>query len=100
MKEYLMMNLNEEQSEQLEEMAYLLIPIDLIAINFGMDKIEFLTELHDKESAFCKAYYKGILRQKMELHSNIVQAAKNGSHPAQEQIIKMLDQLEGQLRYG
>lgn len=94
------MNLNQEQSEQLEEMAYLLIPIDLIAVNFGMDDIAFMQELRDRESPICKSYYRGILRQKMELHTNIVQAAKNGSHPAQEQIIKMLDGITGQLRYG
>lgn len=97
---YYKMNLTEEQSKQLEEMAYLLIPIDLIAVNFGMDDLAFMEELRDKSSLVCQSYYRGILRQKMELHTNIVQAAKNGSHPAQEQIIKMLDSISGQLRYG
>jgi hypothetical protein len=94
------MNLTEEQSDQLEEMAYLLIPLDLIAINFGMEYLAFMMELREIDSPVRQAYYKGILRQKMELHSNIVQAAKNGSHPAQEQIVKMLNQITGELRYG
>lgn len=94
------MNLTEEQSKAVEEMAYLLIPIDLIALNLGLDDIAFMSELRNLESPICKAYYKGILRQKMELHANIVQAAKNGSNPAQEQIIKMLDRITGQIRYG
>ena len=95
-----MMNLTKEQSESVEEMAYLLIPTDLIAINLGIDYIAFMSELRDLNSPVCKSYYKGILRQKMELHSSIVQASKNGSHPAQEQIIKMLEGITGQLRYG
>lgn len=95
-----MMNLTKEQSDSLEEMAYLLIPIDLIAINLGMDNTAFISEIRDPESPVFEAYYKGILRQKMELHQSIVQAAKNGSNPAQEQIIKMLENITGQLRYG
>ena len=94
------MNLTKEQSESLEEMAYLLIPTDLIAINLGMDYTAFMSEIRDPDSPVYKAYYKGILRQKMELHQNIVQASKNGSNPAQEQIIKLLETITGLLRYG
>lgn len=94
------MNLTKEQSDSLEEMAYLLIPIDLIAVNLGIDNTAFISEIRDPDSPIFKAYYKGILRQKMELHQSIVQASKNGSNPAQEQIIKMLENITGQLRYG
>ena len=95
-----MMNLSKEQSEALEEMAYLLIPTNLIAINLEIDEIDFKLEMRDSESPVYKAFYKGIIRQKMELHKSIVQASKNGSNPAQEQIIKMLEAITGQLRYG
>ena len=81
-------------------MAYLLIPIDLIAINLGIENTAFMAEMQDPEFSIYKAYYKGILRQKMELHQSIVQASKNGSNPAQEQIIRMLENITGQLRYG
>lgn len=95
-----MMNLSKEQSKALEEMAYLLIPTNLIAINLDIDEIDFKLEIRDPKSPVYKAFYKGIIRQKMELHQSIVQASKNGSNPAQEQIIKMLEVITGQLRYG
>lgn len=45
-----MMNLSKEQSEALEEMAYLLIPTNLIAINLEIDEIDFKLEMRDPKS--------------------------------------------------
>ena len=40
-----MMNLTQEQREEIEKMAYRLIPPGLIAINIGADETDFLAEL-------------------------------------------------------
>ena len=50
------MNLSKEQSEALEEMAYLLIPTNLIAINLEIDEIDFKLEMRDPESPVYKAF--------------------------------------------
>ena len=80
------MSFSEEQLKEIEEMAYLLISPALIAVNFEMPKYE--------NSPVYKAFYKGLLRQKMNLHRSIIKASANGSNPAQEQIKDMLDAIE------
>lgn len=86
-----MMHLNEEQLKALEEMAYLLIPLKMIALNFEVSIMDLKLELREENSPVYQAYYKGLLRQKMELHQSIVKAAHNGSNPAQEQLLRIME---------
>ena len=88
------MSFNEEQLKEIEEMAYLLISPALIAVNFEMPEYEMRQYLKDEDSPVHKAFYKGLLRQKMALHRSIIKAAANGSNPAQEQIKNMVDAIE------
>lgn len=88
------MSFNEEQLKEIEEMAYLLISPALIAVNFEMPEYEMRQYLKDEDSQVHKAFYKGLLRQKMALHRSIIKAAANGSNPAQEQIKNMVDAIE------
>lgn len=88
------MRLTEEQLEALEQMAYLLIPLRLIAVNFEVLEYDLRNELKDESSPVYQAYFKGRLRQKIELHQSIVKAAHNGSNPAQEQLLRMMDREE------
>lgn len=88
------MSFNEEQLKEIEEMAYLLISPALIAVNFEIPEYEMRQYLKDEDSSVYKAFYKGLLRQKMALHRSIIKAAANGSNPAQEQIKDMLDAIE------
>lgn len=86
--------MTEEQLEALEQMAYLLIPLRMIAVNFEVLEYDLRNELNDERSPVYQAYFKGRLRQKMELHQSIVKAAHNGSNPAQEQLLRMMDREE------
>ena len=85
------MSFNEEQLKEIED---LLISPALIAVNFEMPEYEMRQYLKDEDSPVYKAFYKGLLRQKMNLHRSIIKAAANGSNPAQEQIKDMLDAIE------
>ena len=89
-----MKNFSEEQLSQIEEMAYLLISPALIAVNFEMPEYEMRQYLKDEDTPVYKAFYKGLLRQKMELHRSIIKAAGNGSNPAQEQLKAMVRAME------
>lgn len=80
-------------------MAYCLIPLPLIAINLEIEEFE-LKELLHQPSPVRTAYYRGYIRQKMEVQRSIIQAAQNGSNPAIEQLIKMLNDISNQLKYG
>lgn len=81
-------------------MAYLLIPIELIAFNMEIPEALFRNELLDSSSDIYKAFHKGYLKQKIELHTGIISAARNGSNPAQEQVRMMLQKLESELKHG
>lgn len=89
-----MKNFSEEQLNQIEEMAYLLISPSLIAVNLGMLEADLRCYLKDETSPVYQAFYKGLLRQKMELHRSIIKAAGNGSNPAQEQLKAMVRAME------
>ena len=80
-------------------MAYCLIPLPLIAINLEIEEFE-LKELLQLPSPVRTAYYRGYIRQKMEVQRSIIQAAQNGSNPAIEQLVKMLNDISNQLKYG
>lgn len=94
-----MNNLTKEQSDALEEMAYCLIPLPLIAINLEIEEYE-LKELLQQPSPVRTAYYRGYIRQKMEVQRSIIKAAQNDSNPALEQLLKMLHDISNQLKYG
>lgn len=94
-----MINLTEEQSKAVEDMAYCLIPLSLIAVNLEIEEFE-LQELLREPSPVRTAYYRGYIRQKMEVQRSIIQAAQNGSNPAIEQLVKMLGDISNQLKYG
>lgn len=89
-----MKNFSEEQLSLIEEMAYLLISPSLIAVNLGMLEADLRYHLKDETSPVYQAFYKGLLRQKMELHRSIIKAAGNGSNPAQEQLKAMVRAIE------
>lgn len=88
------MHLNEEQLKVIEEMSYRCFSPDLIAINIEVDEVVFSEEITIPGTNVRKAFYTGLIRQQNELREAMIKAAHNGSNPAQEQIIKMLNQLQ------
>jgi len=73
------MNLTQEQREEIEKMAYRLIPPGLIAINIGADETDFLAELRTPGTEVRTAFYRGHLRQTVELRESLIKSAVNGT---------------------
>lgn len=88
------MNLNKEQLEALEDFAYNLIPISIMAIMMEMDELDLRTAIDKVGTPERKAYYKGYGRILLELRKNIIRAAQNGSNPAQTELLKFLREFQ------
>ncbi len=91
------MHLNQEQIKAIEDMAYLLIKPELIAINIEVDEQDFIDLLKIPGSQPRKAYYKGYIRQLMELRRFTIKSAGNGSNPSIEQLIAVITEIETKL---
>lgn len=88
------MHITEAQLKAIEQMGYRLFSPELIAINIEVDESDFIEAVNTPNSSARKAYYKGLIKQETELRESIIKAAGNGSNPAQEQLIKMLNQVK------
>lgn len=93
------MNLTEEQLNEITEMAYRLITPGLIAINIGVDENDFIQVVRTPGSKARNAFYQGYLKQQVELRDAIIKAAKNGSNPAQVELIKYIKQMQQYVDY-
>lgn len=87
------MHLSAEQLEIIEQMGYRLFTSAMVAINIEADEDEFAEEINIPGTDARIAYYRGVIRQEMELREAIIKAAGNGSNPAQEQLLKMLNKI-------
>lgn len=89
------MNLNEEQLNEVEELAALFFSPEEIAVNLEMDEEE--TD-YFSEAVECKftgtpiaaAYFKGRISTEIELRKAIKQSAMNGSSPSQQMMLNYL----------
>lgn len=93
------MNLTQDQRDEIEKMAYRLIPPGLIAINLGVDETDFLTELRTPSTDVRSSFYRGHLRQMLEVREAIIKSAINGSNPAQQELIKFFKSQQQYLEY-
>ena len=91
--------LNEAERTTVEEMSYRLMSPFLIAINLEMDENDFLDELRTPGTDIRQAFYRGYIRQTMELRESIIKAAQNGSNPAQQELIKFIQQQNNHIQY-
>ena len=66
------MNLTTEQLKSIEDLAYRLIVPELVAINIGVDEIDFLHEVRIPGTDARNAYYKGYLKQMIETREAII----------------------------
>lgn len=82
------MNFTQEQLEEIEAMATLFLPPDDIAINIGVDPEEFAELIHIKTGLGYLAYFKGWIKTEVKLRNSILQAALNGSSPAQQMMLQ------------
>lgn len=93
------MNLTTEQLKSIEDLAYQLIVPELVAINIGVDEIDFLHEVRTLGTDARNAYYKGYLKQMIETREAIIKTAQNGSNPAQSELLKFLNVIQYHLNY-
>lgn len=81
------MNFTQEQLDEIEAMATLFLPPDDIAINIGVDPDEFTELINIKSGTGYQAFFKGWMKTEVELRQSILQAALNGSSPAQQMML-------------
>ena len=92
------MNLTKEQLEALEDYAYNLITLDLVAIMMEVDEIDLRAAIEDDGTEEHRAYYKGYGRMLLETRKGIIRSAQNGSNPAQVELLQLLREFENSLR--
>lgn len=93
------MNLTEEQLESVRQSGELLIPPTLVAINLEVDEMDFLVDIRTPGTPIHRAYYTGDLNQLTETRAAIIKAARNGSNPAQMEVLKFIQEVNLQLKY-
>lgn len=85
------MNLTTEQLNELEDMAYKLIDLSVMAVVLEVAELDLDAAIRDKSSEEYKAYYKGFGRQLIEQRASLIRSASNGSNPAQEALAKITE---------
>lgn len=88
------MNLSKDHLSALEDFAYNLIPINIMAVMMEVDAMDLRTEIEDPVSEAHIAYYKGYGRMLMETRKSIIRSAQNGSNPAQMALLDFIRQFE------
>ena len=85
------MLLTGEQIKEIEDMAQLFFTIDQIAINTEIDPQEFRDEVESRQGPAYLAYITGWFRGEIPLRKSIAEAAANGSNPAQQMLIQLIN---------
>ncbi len=85
------MNLTKEQLDRVKELAYRTIPARSIACAIEVDEVEFIDEVCTPGTAERKAFMSGMLQQMLETREAIIKAARNGSNPAQAELLRFLN---------
>ena len=93
------MNLKPEQLKAVEDLAYRLISPEMVAISIGVDEFDFIHAVRTPGTEARNAYYKGYLQQTVEVREGIIKTAKNGSNPAQVELLKFLKDINQHLKY-
>lgn len=93
------MNLTPEQLKAIEDLAFRLITPDLVAINLGVDELDFVAACRTPGTEERNAYYKGYLKQIISTREAIIKAATNGSNPAQSELLQFMKEVSNRLKY-
>ena len=92
------MNLTKEQLEALEDYAYNLITLDLVAIMMEVDELDLRAAIEDVGTEEHRAFYRGYGRMLLETRKGIIRSAQNGSNPAQVELLQLLREFENNIR--
>lgn len=91
------MELDEDQIQEIENMAELFFSPEEIAENIEVDTEEFSDLILAKHGEAYKAFRTGWLRGEIPLRKSIAQAATNGSNPAQVRMSDIASDVKGKL---
>ncbi len=86
------MNLTEEQLSQVKSLAYRTILPRLIAISIEVDEVDFIEEINLPGTPARRAFMQGLMQQMVETREAVIKAARNGSNPAQAELLRFLQE--------
>ena len=93
-----MKQLTEEQIKTIEEMAELFYAFEQICINAEVDPEDYHEDFYNNLGEFYTAYMTGYLKGDIALRQSIQTSANNGSHPAQQLLLKLQEEANIQIK--
>jgi hypothetical protein len=87
-----MKQLTSDQIESIQQMAELFYSYEHICINAEVDPEDHIEDFTEKRGEFYTAYITGFLKGDILLRQSIKQSAENGSHPAQQLLLKLQEE--------
>lgn len=88
-----MKRLTKDDLGTIQQMAELFYCFEDICICLEIDTEEFYEDFSNKTGDFYRSYMTGYLTGDMKLRKSIQNSANNGSHPAQQLLLKMQEDL-------
>lgn len=85
------MNLTKEQLDRVKELAYRTMTTRVIANALEVDELDFVDEVCTPGTPARKAFLSGMMQQMLETREDIIKAARNGSNPAQSELLRFLE---------
>ena len=85
------MNLTKEQLERVKDLAYRTMTSRVIANALEVDEVDFVDEVCTPGTPARHAYLSGMMQQMLETREDIIKAARNGSNPAQSELLRFLE---------
>jgi len=85
------MNLTKEQLDRVKELAYRTMTTRVIANALEVDEVDFVDEVCTPGTPARKAFLSGMMQQMLETREDIIKAARNGSNPAQSELLRFLE---------
>lgn len=86
------MNLSLQQLNRITELAYRTLPLQHIAYAIEVEELEFIDEVCTPGTVARRAYMAGVLQQTIETREFIIKSARNGSNPAQSELLRFLNE--------
>ncbi len=84
---------SDKQLNEITFYAERMMTIAEICTILDLDKKEFRKQFQDKNNQLCRAFNRGRLKAKAEIHHSIITCAKQGSHPAHTMAQKIIDKI-------
>jgi 23S rRNA A1618 N6-methylase RlmF len=85
------MNLTKEQLDRVKDLAYRTMTSRVIANALEVDEVDFVDEVCTPGTPARQAYLSGMMQQMLETRESIIKAARNGSNPAQAELLRFLE---------